>query len=309
MKQLSNQQVQQLLNEIDKSMLMFLSTQIGDDVLTKEDVSFLYKNGIDIKKFQQNPQEPPLIQAFKFGIIAEAMGQKESNKMSYKQFQDFITSGKFIKLTYSEQHALDYIKKRSYSDIKGLGNKISSKTGKILIERDYQKRIKLQRLVEDKTKQAIENRKSIKQLAADLRSVFKESTRDFERMADYLMHEAYSHGKVMSMLRDDSVDNISVYFLVSKNACKTCQELYLNKDYTPKVFKLDDILTNGNNIGRKQTELLPTVPPLHPRCRCNIMKVRQGMEFDSNTGAFTKVDKTQRNVLKERGVKIKVKIG
>ena len=93
--------------------------------------------------------------------------------------------------------------------------------------------------------------------------------RDFLRIAYYVLHNAYNYGRARTIFRDYGED-AEVYFNVLKGACKHCMELYLTDpddiESPPKIFKLKDVLANGNNIGRKVADWLPTISPIHPYC-------------------------------------------
>ena len=57
--------------------------------------------------------------------------------------------------------------------------------------------------------------------------------------------------------------------------CPWCRSFFLNKDGTPKVYKLKDLQANGSNIGKPKSAWKPTVDATHPRCRCQLYYVKQ----------------------------------
>jgi len=107
--------------------------------------------------------------------------------------------------------------------------------------------------------------------------------------------------------------NAKVYFDVYDGACEKCCELYLEEPYIPmqsipKIFTLDDIIRNGNNIGRKKEDWLPTISPTHPYCRCTINHKSDKREWDDSTKDFTKVKKYEPKNKKLQGVKLNIAI-
>lgn len=54
------------------------------------------------------------------------------------------------------------------------------------------------------------------------------------------------------------------------NLCEWCRSFYMNRDGTPKIYKLQDLQKNGTNIGKPRSLWKPTVGPTHPRCRCQL---------------------------------------
>ena len=76
----------------------------------------------------------------------------------------------------------------------------------------------------------------------------------------------------------------------------------------PIVYKLDDIIANGNNIGRKAADYLPTIPPVHPYCRCTINHKRKGYLWDASLRSFSVAPKYIAKNKKLQGVKLNIKV-
>lgn len=304
---LNKQRLERLFQSIERISTLFLAQDVDKDILSDTDKQNLRKAGLDPKEIRSKQY---LNKAYQFGIIAEALGDKRAKQMNFDQFNEFIGSGNFIPLTFEEEQAVNFLKQRAYSDIKGLGNRYFEKLNRVLIEVDKNKRKHLEKLIQETTISAVENRKSVKELAADLREITQDWKRDFERMAGYLMHEAYSHGKVAGMLRKGKASEIQVYYSVKPGACEVCQRLLLKDGLgsTPKLFPLSEIIANGSNIGRKAKDYKPVIGPIHVRCRCELMMKRKDYWWNPKTQSFSTPSRKVRNVLKERGAKIKVKV-
>ena len=103
-----------------------------------------------------------------------------------------------------------------------------------------------------------------------------------------------------------------VYFDVYPGACMACRELYLtdpeNPDSEPKIFKLSELIENGNNIGRKRADWLPTISPTHPYCRCTLNYKQPGFAWDEEVRAYTKPIKRVPKNPKLQGVKLNIKV-
>ena len=134
---------------------------------------------------------------------------------------------------------------------------------------------------------------------------------DWLRVAYYLLHEAYNTGRAQSVLRQYGAD-AEIYFDVFPGACESCRELYLvnpeDPDSEPIVFKLKDIIANGNNIGRKKADWKATIGPIHPYCRCILNHKPEGFAWDENLRAFTKPIKKVSKNPKLRNVKLNIKV-
>jgi len=159
----SQNQIDDLLETIERYHIIFIGSNVGQDFLTKKDKALLKSAGIDVNKF---PKETLLNHAFKFGVIAEALGDINTKALNYSEFKDYIKKGKFIPLTTSEEAALEAVKRQAYSDIKALNGRIQNKTNQLHQEisnrRDYEK------LIEKQLSKTIADRESSKEMVLEL---------------------------------------------------------------------------------------------------------------------------------------------
>jgi hypothetical protein len=66
------------------------------------------------------------------------------------------------------------------------------------------------------------------------------------------------------------------------DACEHCKALYLDASGRPIIWRLDDLLANGTNFGRKSATWQATLYPLHTNCRCGTVRVPPGYGFDAS---------------------------
>ena len=60
------------------------------------------------------------------------------------------------------------------------------------------------------------------------------------------------------------------------------REPYTRTDVqTPKVFKMSELIANGDNYGLKQADWKPVVGTIHPNCMCPLNVMPPGTKFDS----------------------------
>ena len=243
--------------------------------------------------------------------MAEAIGDARAKKMNYAQFQKFLASGNFIPLTEEEEFALQTVKQRAYTDITNLGNRMRNGLSNVVLKNNQQRSLMAQKMIREKTIKAVELRVGARGLAADLAETSQDWEVDWLRIAYYLTHEAYNSGRAQSILKEYGAD-AEVYFDVYPGACQRCRELYLidpeDPDSEPIVFKLKDIIANGNNIGRKVKDCLPTISPTHPYCRCTINHKKSGFAWDAELRAFTIPIKKKSNHPKLKNVKLNIKV-
>lgn len=302
-------QINDMISILKKHELIFIATQLGLDFLTPMDKAILLAAGIDVDKYKN--AQGVIEHAFLFGILAEAIGDKRAKNMNYKQFQNFLKSKNFIPLTEEEELALENVKQRAYTDITNLGNRMAGAFRNVVLKNNQEQLLLAQKIVRDKTVKAVELRQGATKLASELGHAADNWSTDWLRVAYYLLHEAYNTGRAQSILKNEGED-AEVYFDVFEGACKKCKELYLkdpdDPESEPIIFKLKDLIANGNNIGRKQAEWLPTIGPIHAYCRCLINKVSKGFAWDKEMRSFTKPIKKVSTNPKLKNVKLNIKV-
>lgn len=292
--------LQELFTLIERNNVEFLFSQLGDKFLNKGDKKLLKDAGIDVTKI---PRKEVVDNLYKFGIIAESLGDERTKNLNLKGFKKFIADRNFVPLNTMEQEALDFVKHRIYNDIKGLTGKTSQNLSRIMLDSERKKAERTRKIIADKTQEAILYRKDQRWLSSEIANATGDYLRNFDRIANYVLHEAYARGRMAAMLRKSEGEDVKVFFKVHRNACKYCKGLYLESNGTPKVFDLSTLISNGDNIGRKAKDWKPVVGSVHPNCRCEIFQVRIADK------RFKPQEKQQRNVLRERGVRVKVKVG
>lgn len=302
-------QIHDMLSVLKRYELIFIAGQLGLDFLSQNDKDILKAAGIDLDKYKN--KKGIIEYAFLFGILSEAIGDDRAKKMSYANFKKFLASGNFIPLTEEEEFALQTVKQRAYTDITNLGNRMRTSLSNSVLRNNQQQSLLVQKIIQKKTIKAVELRLGARVLAADLANTSKDWEVDWLRIAYYLTHEAYNSGRAQSVLKEYGAD-AEVYFDVYPGACQRCRELYLidpeDPDSEPIVFKLKDIIANGNNIGRKVKDWLPTISPTHPYCRCTINHKKSGFAWDAELRAFTIPIKKKSNHPKLKNVKLNIKV-
>ena len=294
---LNRQQIDELLQIISRSNLFYLAKQFGTGILTEQDKKILESYGINLKSLGVNGK---VDEAFAFGLLAGVLGEEGVKNMNYSDLKNWMNSDKYLPLNQEEENAVEALKNRAYFDIKSLSNKVEKDVQNIVIENDKE----YNRLIKEAAKKGLQTRKSNKQIASDMMKKTQDWARDFDRIADYVTHEAYDHGKAASIKRIHG-DNALVYKIVQDGACSSCTSLYLNGK-KPKIFKLSELLSNGSNIGKKQREWKPVIGATHPWCRCELEYLPLDMEWDEETGDFTKPVRNDKGVKRKSKARIKI---
>lgn len=75
-----------------------------------------------------------------------------------------------------------------------------------------------------------------------------------------------------------------VYVSVCQDACEVCTRLYLNPDNTPRLFYFDELKSSISNVDKELIEWSPSLPPLHLRCYCRLMRFTGLEHWASESG-------------------------
>lgn len=297
---LTPQQIAELLQIVDVYSTTFLANTVGTDILTSRDKALLKLIGFstaDINNATTNAS-----QAFKFGMLSMAAGDNVAKNMTYSQFKKHLQSGKFFPLSDRDKAALARVKYQIASETRRLSNDMKNDIDRKLVVIDKGRLVHSEKVLLAAAR-AIQDRKSVAQLATELGELTSQWNRDMGRMADYVMHEAFNEGRVAQIDKGTG----KVYFDVYPGACKHCTRLYLKGGIgsEPKVFTTAQLRANGSNAGRKQAEWKATIGPIHPWCRCTAREYVEGYVWDPVAGEF--VPGKERRV--DRKSKIKVTVG
>lgn len=259
---LSPNQIQELTDIINAYHIFFIAKEVGKDILSENDRNTLKSIGF---KESDLPDKSKLEESFRFGMLAYAVGDDKVKKMSYNQFKKFLAEQQFLPLSEVEHYALRSIKVQAYGDIKGLGNRISRDLTTTIIEADKKQRSKYEAIIKQESERAISNRQTLKQLSSELSKKTLDYARDFDRISDYVMHQAFDEGRAMQILQKNGEEAL-VFKSVKPGACEHCNKLYLTNGFgsKPIVFKLQDLLGNGTNIGKTVKEYKPVIGATHP---------------------------------------------
>lgn len=302
-------QIEDMLSILKRYELIFIANQLGLNFISQSDRALLLAYGIDLDSFKN--AKGIIEHAFLFGVLAEAIGDKRAEKMNYDQFQKFLSSGNFIPLTEEEEFSLQTVKQRAYTDITNLSNRMRNGLSNVVLKNNQQRSLMAQKIIREKTIKSIELRIGARGLAADLAETSKNWEVDWLRIAYYLTHEAYNAGRAQNILKENGSD-AEIYFDVYPGACIHCKELYLSnpddENSKPNIFKLKDVIANGNNIGRKAKDWLPTISPVHPYCRCTVNHKKENFDWNEELRAYTIPVKKVSNNPKLKGVKLNIKI-
>lgn len=279
-------QIHRLLEVISKQNLNFISTKLGPDYLTSEEVRRLQYFGIN-PFHNYNKKNDILLQMFHFGIVSDAIGELDAKKVKYKDLLQYFESGDFIPLTRTQLHTLNSIKKQFLGDIKANEGRIFQDINNIIAKEEKKNRLAYEKVIRDEILAGKLKKQTSRQIAQELAKKTGDWSRNFNRIVEFVSHQAFDEGRA-AMLKDKYGDDVKVYKSVFPGACVHCQRLYLTGGIgsQPIIFKLSTLKNNGTNIGRKVKDYKPVLGSTHPFCRCLIHLVDPLYDWNSKTRSF-----------------------
>ena len=308
-------QIEELLEVIDKYSLTFMAHHVGVDVLSDKEKEFLIKSGVKLSQITRTSYN--VSQAFKFGILSDALQDSVVKNMSYDTLKEYISSGRVFKLNPLEKSALQSLEIQTAGELRKMANTIKGGMRNSLVNADkINHTVSHTKVVTDAAKKAIKDRKYVTSVISDIGHQTEKWDRDLGRIADYVMHTAFDEGRSMNIMKERG-DQALVYKDVYPGACAHCARLLLTGGVgsEPKLFTVAELKGNGTNVGRKAKEWKAVIGPIHPWCRCTLQKVPFGLtreDLNSGEWAWDGNDfirsKTAKQKVKRKS-KVKITIG
>ncbi len=281
----SQRQIEALIKEINRKVVLF-STSLGVGLLNDQEKEILKLAGFKLDKLY-NLFTDPLFLQYQLGMISRVIGDATANKISMAKLTDIIKTGQHIPLTLRELDSLESIKRQSLNDIRALSGRIFTDVNNSILSSEKNNRTAYEEVIRDEIQRGLVERKSRKEVAQELGRRTGDWARNFNRIVQYVSHQAFSEGRLAIQERKYGKEG-RIYMDVYAGACKHCIKLYLTKGIgsQPIIFTIKQLMDNGTNIGRKTDELKAVIPPLHPFCRCTPNSLEEGEEWDEEKKAF-----------------------
>ena len=278
---LTPSQIQELMSIVDKHRLTFIARRIGTHVLTKEDLKRLRSFGVNTKGI---PEALTVQQAYKFGMLSDALNEAQAKNLSYAQVKESLMSNKFMPLNQNQRNTLIGLEMQAAKDITTLSDRMRDRIATTLYAVNDEVLLH-NKVVTSAAEKALRERKGLQSVASDIAQATGGWGRDFQRMSDYVMHAAFNKGRAAQMEKEG---HDQVYFDVYPGACKHCIRVYLTGGIgsEPRIFTVAQLEANGSNVGRKAKDWKATLYGVHPWCRCTLRRLMKGMKWDPVRGEF-----------------------
>ena len=302
--------IQRILEEVDLATARMIAKILGKQHLTKFDLDLLKKRGVDLVKLI--PKFPSHYQSFLFGRVSAVLGDSVAKKMGYLDFKNFLPNmGDFIP-TAVEMSFYEVAANKTYTHIKGFGDRIkndirASISAEEMSYLQAEQAAKANEVIHKEILEGTFQKKTVQKIASNIAHQMSDWNRDWGRIVETECQDVFNLGRAQAFMQDDS--NPRVYFQVYPGACRHSIRLYLTNGVgsQPRIFRMSELLNNGTNYGVKSSEWKPTVHPVHPFCRCNLMQLPEGYEWNEETHRFEPPKEYKRKV--QRKSKVRITIG
>ena len=267
---LLEQKVQDRINEaVDQAYLSFLITMIGFNALSEEDKRKASLIGL----VQINR---PLIESL-YQIARERGNEADRKPMKLRDLIAYAGLSGVLPLTDAQVYTLEHAKREMYDAIENSREDYKKKIRQEILRTNAEARaMELSQVVTTQERQQ-RHTLLISTLLMSLSNVLEKLEDAFTKGATVALTNLVNNAAVDEVMTTNlfnqlPTSEIRVYKRVVNDGrlCAWCSKFYTNKDGTPKVYRLTDLLANGSNDGLPKSAWKPVIGSTHPRCRCQL---------------------------------------
>ena len=234
---------------------------IGREGLSREMIDELVNKGI-LSPF---PEDENFVEDAYF--VGKLRPVPKPPKISLKELRG---REKEVILSDVEKYAIDNIRESAGSYISKLKNMTQTHVLETMnnLNMGYRNEI-LSGIIRPILEEGVLKRKMTNAIASEMRDKTKDLFRNFQRIVSTELTTAVNIGSqdaIIARHPEKTSKDIYVFKVAHDDAalCDYCRKFYLNRDGTPKVYKLSELQSNGDNYGRKARDWKATISATHP---------------------------------------------
>lgn len=307
----TQREIQDLFHIIDYRIARVIADVLGKEFLLPQDLEVF--RDFDFDFLTEVGKLTPYYQSFIFGRLSSTLSPEQLKTLNYKDVTAYVKQDQYKRLSPRERAEFNAAATRSYGYIKGIGNKVKETLGNSLAEEELKSTVESRKMetlnaISEETMRGVIERRSVKAIVYSIGNRLDDWNRDWGRIVETEMHNIYSIGQAQVIMADHGLD-ARVYKEVYSGACTNCRRLFTTggSGSKPRIFKLRELINNGDNIGKKAKDWLPVIGSVHPWCRCLLRYIPEGYEWDEEKGSFEPPKNYVRKV--ERKSKVTVTVG
>lgn len=266
-----------------------LYTLFGSKAISKEALKSLQTYG----KLPLDKTINFIEKAYLLGRLRLLFSKKKFEEVSWEQLlaeelnQTSLTAMEKLAVQQARLHAGEQVKGIASAVEKDFFTELSRKMNQAISE------AVVKDVIKEETALALVEKKTYRELSSNLAERLGDKwDKDWAMIARTEFHKAKVAGQAQALVNkvgiysgSDGPDS-KVSVLPGPNACSDCKKHYLDKSGNPKVFKLATLIAAGSNGDKGVSHVRgpddthshwkTTLPPLHPRCGCNLTYIPPG---------------------------------
>lgn len=303
---LRSDQIERILNQISKNILLYIGVNLGEGVLSEVDRTLLASLGI--KASGLGGTFPAYFKMYLLGRLTQLLGDYNSQRVGYDDFETYLLKHQYQPLTPFEEAQYRLAQQRTYSHLKNLEGRIRTDVNGMIT--GVLTRAEYEDIIKREIARGVKERRSINAIVSEIGHATGDWQKDLHRIVETEMNDIYQQGRAAQITRDSKERDPSVYKDVYPGACRHCIRLYLTGGLgsAPRVFRLSELIANGTNIGRRVDDWLPVVGSTHPWCRCHLRYLPPDMEWDKDKQQFVYSKQALQREEQRLGIRGKVKV-
>jgi len=200
------------------------------------------------------------------------MKEDKLKTLDFNNLKKLVETADYVPLTAIQEESLLFAQQHVYNDLKAQGNQVAKDLTREFETTSTIYKDHLEKVTKEELDKWLDEGDLFSSLDERIEERMKNWKYRFEMISEYAIQSLFQRGVADHLQELYGVD-VKVYFIVHPDACVNCKNIFLEKGGKPRIFKLSTILANGSNIGRKVKEWLATIDPIHPHCRCTMMKL------------------------------------
>jgi hypothetical protein len=303
---LSPSQIEKMLNVISKNVLLYISMNLGEAVLSEVDRTTLLAAGVDLAGLGKSL--PPYFKMYLLGRLTQTIGEYNSARLKYKDFEEYLRKEQFQPLTPFEEIQYMLARHATYGHLKHLEHRMRIDSEGALMQELT--RAEYEGVIKEKIATGVQQRKSIGAVISDIGHYTGDWAKDLGRIVETEMNNIFQRGRAVQIAEKNRGKDPWVYKDVYEGACRHCIALYLTHGLgsEPRLFRLSQLMANGTNIGVPVARWKGVIGSTHPWCRCNLRELPEHMIWSKEKKHFIFDAEGLRRAEAALGLKGKIKI-
>lgn len=261
--------IQRLFTIVDYRLARTIADILGKEFLTDNDKKVLDEFHFDWKDLKLIP---PYWQAYLFGRLSAVLTPKQLQTLNYTDIKQYTARKQYKQPSKRELYEYQAAATRSYSYIKGMGERVKKTLSNSVSEQEIKNLVENRRIEELSTikrehELGVLEKRSVQGIVSNIGNQLKDWNRDWGRIVETEFQNIYELGNAQMIINQHGLD-ARVYKEVYPGACRYCLNLYTTAGAgsKPRIFKLSELIQNGDNIGRKSKDWKPVIGTVHPFC-------------------------------------------